>query len=661
MQTLADAFLRLSDETEKGIIIIKDSVSEEFIPYSQVYLESLKFANWLRSIQITKGDYLIFQINDIYNFILIFWASIISGIIPVPLNIANNEEDFDKLVNVYKKFRYPSDGEMSEDCGFERINIITDSMLFREFLSKKNNSTDDWLLKKIENSLRLFDNNLLEEASCEIFFPNPQDVAYIQFSSGSTGEPKGIVLSHENLCTNINSIIKGIFETDKNDSCISWLPLTHDMGLIGFHLTPIFKICNHYLMPPSLFVRNPGLWFKLIEKHRISVLSSTTFGLNYMLNHAKKREMDLSDLSCIKLIFCGAEWVDPDVCSEFESHFQLYKLKPGVVFPVYGLAEASLAVSFPKLDNKMKTISIKNDHSIGKRIELCETADALEFCSVGYPMDNCEIDISDENNASLDERIVGYIRVKGKNVTGKYFNDPALSEKIISKDGWLNTGDIGFIADHELFIIGRNYDFISLNGRNIFLSDVEKIISSVNISGGNEIVTSSYFDKKTRQYSLLVFIKYQKSLTDFLPVKVGINMIIKQKFGINAEEIIPVKRFYKTSSGKVQRYKLLNGFLNGTYEDVRKNIKEAERNNDLLLHNTLKTGNMTEFLKCFIDSEFGIKNISLDDNLFNFGINSIHAIIATDKLRLFFPEKEISVTTLFTYTTIRELSTYLHA
>ena len=253
----------------------------------------------------------------------------------------------------------------------------------------------------------------------------PDDIAFIQFSSGSTSEPKGVILTHRNLTSNIDAIVSGI-AARPDDASLSWMPLTHDMGLIGFHLTPLFEGVDHWLMPTALFVRRPGLWIAKTSEHKVSVTCSPNFGYMHYLKSHDPAKVAALDLSAVRIIFNGAEPISPDLCREFIAALAPVRLAANVMFPVYGLAEASLAVTFPSVGVPLAVETLaRGTLGPGDIIRTMATGadDAVELVRVGRPVQGCELRIADELGNTVPPETVGRILIRGDNVSPGYYAD----------------------------------------------------------------------------------------------------------------------------------------------------------------------------------------------------------------------------------------------
>src|SRR5207237_2832977 len=255
----------------------------------------------------------------------------------------------------------------------------------------------------------------------------PEDTAFIQFSSGSTSEPKGVVLSHANLIANIDGSTQ-VAGFNENDVSLSWMPLTHDMGLIGFHLVMFANRVHTHLMPTELFIRRPLLWLTLASRVRATILCSPNFGYKHYLKVLGERSVEGMDLSAVRFIFNGAEPISVELCDEFLTRLAPAKLKRNAMYPVYGLAEASLAVSFPPVGAPLRTITL-NRHRMnaGDPVELVDAADrdAVRLVSEGRAIPYCRVRIADDEDRELPEEHIGHVHMTGDNVTRGYYEDPA--------------------------------------------------------------------------------------------------------------------------------------------------------------------------------------------------------------------------------------------
>ena len=258
------------------------------------------------------------------------------------------------------------------------------------------------------------------------------------------------------------------------------MPLTHDMGLIGFHLVMFAARIEAHLMPTELFVRRPLLWLAIASEQRATILCSPNFGYRHYLKVLGDRSPGQLDLSPVRLIFNGAEPISLELCEEFMERLAGVGLKRNAMYPVYGLAEASLAVSFPPPGRAWRAL-VLNRHALNvgePRQPVAEPSrDALSLRQRGQPIAGCAVRIAGNDDAELPDGTIGHILIRGENVTSGYFEEPQVNAQTFTADGWLRTGDIGLLVDGELYITGRAKEIIFVNGANYYPHDLENIAS----------------------------------------------------------------------------------------------------------------------------------------------------------------------------------------
>lgn len=559
LTNLIAVFEQRKNTENKGITFIDGGNTEVFLSYGQLYNSSLKALHNLQEMGLKPGNELVFQIDSNRTFIIVFWACILGGIIPVPLSVGQNEEHKKKLFNIWPVLNNPY------------LVIHADNLKRLTELAEKDYEN---LFADIAGRIINETVVLAEGPDGKIHDVKENDIAFIQFSSGSTGNPKGVMVTHKNLVTNINAISKaGSYTT--NDAMISWMPLTHDMGLIGFHLNPLFAGMNQYLIPTNLFIRRPGLWLDKASQYQTTVLCSPNFGYSYILKNCITEAPQNWDLSKVRLIFNGAEPVSVKLCHEFLANMLPYGLKTAAMCPVYGLAEATLAVTIPHMDDEVNWVDLdRNKLNPGNHISYVNPEDAASFVNVGKPVSDCSVRIADEDNNQVADLTIGHIQIKGDNVTQGYYNNPIETSKILVADGWLKTGDLGFFKDGSLYITGRAKDIIFINGQNFYPHDIEAVAEEIPGVGLNKMVVTGYFNPDTQRDETVAFIFHRGSLESFMPVYKKAAALINSRAGFMADHIIPVKNIPRTTSGKLQRFVLRDQFNKGVFDEVKVKIQE---------------------------------------------------------------------------------------
>ncbi|MCE3296531.1 MAG: amino acid adenylation domain protein [Crocinitomicaceae bacterium] len=605
---------------------------ESFVSYPDLFREAGQVLYNLQLSGFKKGDELVFQLDDNREFITLFWACLLGGIVPVPLPFSTGEESRLKLENVWAQLAKP--------------RIVCSENFRNNYLQK---TTTNPLIKSQISEQALFYTALHKSDNQAVLQEiDKKDIAFIQYSSGSTGSPKGVVLTHENLEANIEAIISGA-RLSEEDKTLGWMPLTHDMGLIGFHLVPLFRGIDQYIIPTEMFVRRPGIWLKTISKERITITGSPNFGYQHFLNYHREEDLSGLDLSCLRIILNGAEPISPAVCRSFLSFLKDYKLEENVMFPVYGMAEACLAVTFPVSETYFKTQQVsRKSLGTGSKILTGVSPDTIELVNVGRPVEHIEIRVCDDSGSVLEEGFAGNIEIKGKSVTSGYYRNSEASAGLITDD-WLKTGDIGFIDQGDLYVVGREKDVIFINGQNYFSVDVENTVSRKLTELENRVIAAgcTYGGKET----FLLFIQHRSGMEAFYPLEKELKKVLGAKLSIVPDFILPVKSIPKTTSGKVQRFKLVQEFIDGKFEEIISEIRDA---------NVQVSGSEgSDETENHILAEFRqiLDNASIgpNDGFFENGGDSLRASVLIARLNERF-RKEVSIKDIFKSRTPAELA-----
>ncbi|PSL44996.1 amino acid adenylation domain-containing protein, partial [Chitinophaga niastensis] len=570
-QTLVEIIIKQKDIKDKGITFIGAANKGDFLSYHQLYLTALSWLKYLQDKGLKPGDELVFQIEDSQTFIELFWACILGAIIPVPVAMAHHGENVQKLFNIKTFLNNPT--LFISRAQYKKLRAMIHS----------DTATDKLIFDKI-----LFVEEAKEHTGVGIIHPvTPDAIAFLQFSSGSTGNPKGVVLTHHNLITNIYAATSA-HQCGEQDSYLSWMPLTHDMGLIGFHLFPIGAGVNQYLIPTDLFIRNPLLWMQKVSEYRATITCSPNFGYKYYLNQFTEEKGKGLDLSSVKIILNGAEPVSASLCRTFIDTLGKFHLHPRTMCAGYGLAEASLEVTFAGIHMPLRTIMLRRDAmtigcAIPEEAIQGNSTDYAEVVNLGYVIDGVTVKITDEKEKELKDGHIGIIWIKGDAVTSSYYNNETATKAVIKKDGWLNTGDTGFMRGGCLHVIGRVKDIIFVNGANVYPHDVEQTLEQLDGIETGKVVVCGVPDEETGSEGIAVFVLYKSSVQKFQPVITEIKRFIAAKFGLEVKHVLPVRKIHKTTSGKVKRFFFVEEYRKGTYNEVILEI--AELNNMVISKN----------------------------------------------------------------------------
>ncbi len=629
---------------DRAVTYIDGENSERRVSYADLFKRALGILYHLQALGAQRGDTLIIFLNNNEQFIDSFWAAVCGGIVPVPLAVGISDEHRHKLLRVARKLGKPylyTDGKTLERLAALAADV-GESDLFQDL------KTRTFLVESVTDISK----------PGKLYRAAPSDLAFIQFSSGSTSEPKGVMLTHENLLANSNGAAQ-IDHYAPQDVSLSWMPLTHDMGLIGFFMMQFNKHVHINLMPTDLFVRRPLLWLQLASKKRATITCSPNFGYRHFLKVLGDRRLENVDLSSIRSIYNGAEPISVELCNEFMGKLAYTGLKRHAMFPVYGMAEASLAVAFPVPGTDYRWVRI-NRHKLGVgtavEVNPPDSRDVIELMSVGTAVPSIEVRITDDHRAPLQPGLVGHILIKGKSVTQGYIGDPEATALAIDAAGWLDTGDLGFQYEGNLYIAGRTKEIIFINGLNYYPYDLENIAQRAPGLDLNKVVAAGVARPHSQGEELVVFVLHRSGMSEFLPTATAVSRLINEHTGLEVAQVIPVKRIPKTTSGKVQRHLLEQALIGGEFDA---DLKELQALREASPGGSAVTGSELEMrLQSICEAALPGKRIDITDNLFEIGASSLKLIEIHESIDREFPGL-IDLTELFDHPTIVELAKHL--
>ncbi len=642
--TTLDAALAARCSSDRAIHFIEGESSERILPFSALYLRAAGLLHHFRTCGTSPGSEMVLLVERNEQFVDAFWACILGNIIAVPLAPGTTAEHRLKFFRVLRNLIQP--------------HLCTDRKIFAGLTAYAANNGLVAEIERIKPATVFLDQ--LDDISLpgRLQAAQPDDIAFVQYSSGSTSEPKGVALTHRNLIANITAIARGIDLGDA-DSGLSWMPLTHDMGLIGFHLTPFVMNVTHHLISTAVFVRRPQLWLAKASEKRATVLCSPNFGYRHYLKTFDAAKATQLDLSHVRILFNGAEPISVELCREFLAALAPCGLRPSTMFPVYGLAEASLAVTFPKPGAGYATVTVRRDTlTIGTAVELVAADDplAVTFMQVGHPVRGCEVRIANDAGAALPDRAVGNVQIRGDNVCRGYYLDPQATQAAIGGNGWLDTGDLGFLLDGGLVITGRAKEILFVSGQNYYPQDLEAVIEKhAGIDSGRVAVYGVRPDNAATD-KVIAFILYRGELRNFVVTIGRVRKCVNEHIRIVVDHVIPVNRIPKTTSGKIQRYLLAAAYQRGEFAEVLNKLHELAAAASSAVSEA--HSEIEKTLKEICDSCLKQKPVGVHDNLFELGTSSLTLAQIYEQIENVYPG-QFEVSDFFDYPTIAELAKYL--
>jgi fatty-acyl-CoA synthase len=500
----------------------------------------------LQALGLQKGDRIGIVVVEPEDFVLTFLSAVRVGIIPVPM--------------------YPPLSFGSLDAYSDRTAKILESAKAKVLVASGQLQNVLWsLIDKVPTLKTLVKVEDLRGVDGVPAYPEilPQDTAFLQYTSGSTSDPKGVIVTHANLIANAIATITGINGDPKVTLGVSWLPLYHDMGLIGFVIDPIVMGLSIVYIPTLRFIKKPTVWFDTIHAHRGTKTFAPNFAYALVAKKAKPEDLARWDLSCVDVFGCGAEPIQGQTLRDFFDVFGKCGIKPTALLPAYGMAESTLCVSVKPLGETFVTrfVDATKFQADGTVEDPADDAVVFEHVSCGKSFPLHEVAIFSEDGKRLGDRQEGEICAKGPSVCPGYY-DNAEATQAMFRDGWLRTGDLGYLDDGHIYVTGRLKDLIILNGRNLHPQSIEWLCAEVDgVRKGNVVAFSRPGDASEE----LVIAMEIRGGADKAAIEAGVTAAIRRELGLTVADVVclEIGTLPKTSSGKLQRRRTRQLYLEG--------------------------------------------------------------------------------------------------
>jgi len=451
-----NALLERAAGHASGVTFVDLHEREIHLGWSDVYLGALRAAGALRELGIRPGDRVALVLRTEPPFLTAFFGTLLAGAVPVPLyppvRLSRMEE---YLASTARLLRVSGARLVVADSAVRR--------LLGEPLARARPELGCEVAEALEGG-----------APGPAHVPDARDLALVQFSSGSTVDPKPVALSHANLVAQTEALL-ALLEPTPDDRLVSWLPLYHDMGLVGCLLGAASYPGPLVLIAPEHFLARPALWLRALSRHRGTVSAAPSFAYEYAAARVRDEELAGHDLSPWRAALDGAEPVAPDTLRRFAARFAPFGFREEALLPVYGLSEATLAVTFTRPGQRWRARGV-DPVALAARGEVEEGG--REVVSVGEPLPGVEVEVRGDRGEALPERRLGVIFVRGPSVMRGYLGQPEATAGALA-DGWLDTGDLGFVDGGELFVHGRVRDVVIVRGANHAPDEIERALEGI--------------------------------------------------------------------------------------------------------------------------------------------------------------------------------------
>jgi fatty-acyl-CoA synthase len=525
--------------------------AERYYAFEALEAAAQRRAAQFNALDLKQGDRLALVVADPAEFVLSFVSAVLAGVVPVPI--------------------YPRAGFKAKNAYADTVRHIVSAAGAKALLTMDSSlPVVQEAFSEQPNLARLLTVEGLQQVpdttGVVLAHVTPDDLCFLQFTSGSTSLPKGVMVTHGNLVANARAFLgpAGVGAT-ADDLTVTWLPLYHDMGLIGFVLGAIVCGVPTMIMPTEAFGRRPNMWLEALHQQRGNLTFAPNFAYALATKRARDKDLEGLDLRHVRVAGCGAEPINPKVMREFAERFSRVGFRREALLPAYGMAEATLAITFHPRETPFKTDRVDAEQmKLGHATPAADGGEALELISCGIPFADHAIKIVNEAGESLTEREVGEIWTRGPSVTSGYFNNPEATAAAWT-DGWLHTGDLGYIAAGDLYVCGRLKDLIIIRGANFYPQDIEWAVAELEGVRRDNVVAFSV----VRNGEETLIVSAEGNSTDAPELRKAIATKVAETTGLGVGHVAVVKigSLPKTSSGKVQRRRTKALFEAGLLEE----------------------------------------------------------------------------------------------
>ncbi len=526
--------------------------------YAELRDRARRLAERLPRSGLQRGDRVALVAETAPEFVVAFFACQYAGLIPVPLPLA---------VNFGGRRAYVERLHGMLKAADARLGLAS-----AELLGTLREAAHGTAVRGVATVAELME----PPPAAYPFAPfGADEPCYIQYSSGSTSFPRGVLVTQRAIAANAHAIAAHGLVLGPGDRCVSWLPLYHDMGLVGCCLTPVMSQITVDYLETTAFARRPLVWLKLLSERRGTISFSPTFGYELAARRAASNNgVDRFDLSAWRVAGIGGEMIRESALARFAETFAPARFDPRAFLASYGLAEATLAVTFAPLGRGIRVDRVARGDTLERdrlalRLGDEDPRPARRFVFCGRPMPGYRVEIRDDTGRPLPDRRIGRVRIKGPSLMAGYFRDPEASAEMLTADGWLETGDMGYMVGGELVITGRSKDLIILGGRNIWPQDLEWAVEHIpGVRSGDVAAFSAPDEQDGERVVVIVECRLAKK-DDQERFRREIRTVLSRVAGVECEVVLaPPRSLTYTTSGKLSRAAARAKYLAGDLRDV---------------------------------------------------------------------------------------------
>jgi acyl-CoA synthetase (AMP-forming)/AMP-acid ligase II len=545
LRTLPEALVEAAAGGE-GYLFTGDR-TDRWRSYAVMLDASRRAAAAFRELGLGRGDLVALVVDDPEEFLTALFGASLAGLVPASLYPPATASD---------RQRYLA-GTSAVLRSSRARAVVTTTRLVADFADLRSSCPDLAVAVSMETlaSPRSGGAGHARQGCDAIPDASLDDIAFVQFTSGSTSAPKGVIVSHRNLSANIDAINGPAgLDVSASDSAVSWLPLYHDMGLVGMALGAMYCGRPAILMTPRAFVKRPAEWLGAISRHRATVSFAPSFAYDLCVRRVKERDLEGLDLSCWRVAGCGGEPIHGPTLAAFAAKFRAVGFRETSVLASYGLAEHVLAATFGERGRPLRVEHLSVDELATRAVAVEHGAGSARVSVVGCgsALPGHHIRVVDEKGRELPERAIGEITLAGPSVMTGYYADEALTARTI-RDGWLQTGDLGYLSQGELFVCGRTKEIVIANGRKYHPQDLEWAVDD--LAGVRRGRAVAFAAKRLGCAERVVIVLEPTGTVPADALTESIRRRIADVCALYVDEVVfvPGGTISRTTSGKVQR------------------------------------------------------------------------------------------------------------
>ena len=533
---------------------------EQVLPYSELRWRARDLAARLAGLDFTRGSRVAIVAETSPAFLEFFFACQYAGLIPVPLPLSVN---FGGREAYEERLR-----------GMLRTAQASVAVASEEFIATLRSAAAGTAVNLVATPDEF---RGLPAHGAALRPLGADEPCYIQFSSGSTSVPRGVLVTQQAVADNAAAIAEHGLQLTGADRCVSWLPLYHDMGLVGCCLTPIMTQATVDYIATTGFARRPLTWLKVMTEQRGTISFAPTFGYELCARRAATVDPASFDLRSWRIAGIGGEMIRARALQEFAERFAPSGFRSAAFLPSYGLAEATLAVTFSSPGEGVEIDWVRCGAALERDRQAVpagpdrasQASRARGFAVCGRPMPGYRVEIRDERNDRLPDRVIGRVCIQGPSLMRGYFRDLQATRSVVTADGWLDTGDMGYLVDGRLVITGRSKDLIIFNGRNIWPQDLEWAVERLETVRSGDVAAFAVTEDDDRERVVVVVECRQSGPIERQQLRQAVKATVHKVASVECEVVLaPPGSLTFTTSGKLSRAAAKANYLSGAIKDV---------------------------------------------------------------------------------------------